>query len=206
MGNEALTRWAMGDSAEKATLIVTDRDTCANAPFTLPIDGFTGLLYNDPRGPYNRLRRHQGIDIFVDVAPGIQPVYAVYDGYVSRNRDWTSTLILRVPQDPLQPNRQIWVYYTHMADEVGNDFIEPAFERGTKEVFVQQGTLLGYVGNYDGNLPTRIWTHLHLSVVMDDGRGNYLNEYYIKNTLDPSPYFGIDVKYGSAETSSTICP
>ena len=45
-----------------------------------------------------------------------------------------------------------------MADEQGNDFIEPAFERGVSEVFVEQGTLLGYVGNYDGNMQSHWYT------------------------------------------------
>ncbi|HFC13019.1 MAG TPA: hypothetical protein ENJ56_09275, partial [Anaerolineae bacterium] len=44
VGNQALTRWAVGDSAERASLIVSKRDTCASAPFALPTDGFIGLL------------------------------------------------------------------------------------------------------------------------------------------------------------------
>lgn len=203
--NRAFVTWMRGDSAERADLIVTQRDTCPNAPFALPTDGFIGLLYGDPRGPYSLARRHQGIDIFIDQPIGTVPIYAAYDGYVSRERDWVSTVVLRIPEDPLQPDRQIWLYHTHMADEAGNDFIEPAFDRGAREVFVKQGTLLGYVGNYDGNQPSRIWPHLHLSVVLDDGNGQYLNEYFIANTLDPTPYFGIEVKYDSAEPGALTC-
>ncbi len=47
------------------------------------------------------------------------PVYAPYDAYLSRRADWKSTLVLRIPQDPLQPERQIWVYMTHLADAEG---------------------------------------------------------------------------------------
>lgn len=202
--NQDFVTWSGDDSAEKAALITVQRDPCPNAPFILPSDGFIGLLYSDPRGPYSESRRHQGIDIFTDQSPGTQPVYAAYDGYVTRQSDWTSTLIQRIPSDPLNSEQQIWIYYTHMADEDGNDFIEPAFKRGVREQFVERGTLLGYVGNYDGNKPSQIWTHLHLSVVKDDS-GRYANEYFIDNTLDPTPYLGIDVHYDSAEPGAAVC-
>ena len=142
----------------------------------LPAEGFIGLFYGDPRGPYSQLNRHQGIDIFSSHGVGVTPVYAAYDGYIRRESHWVSTLIQRVPQDPLNPDRQIWLYYTHMADQEGNDFIEPVFEKGAREIFVEQGTLLGYVGNYSGDPNRPVGTHLHFSIVLDDGVGNYLNE------------------------------
>ena len=41
-------------------------------------------------------------------------------------------MTLRLPDDPLYPGRQIWLYYTHMADKSGEqDFIEDAFPPGT---------------------------------------------------------------------------
>ncbi len=203
--NRQFVIWGSGSQVAREQLMTVQRERCADAPFILPADGFIGLLYGDPRGPYNRIRRHQGIDIFVDVEPGVQPVYAAYDGYITRQHDWVSTLIQRVPVDPLNPERTIWLYYTHMADEAGNDFIEPSFERGTFGFFVEQGTLLGYIGNYDGNVPSNIWTHLHFSVVQDDGSGKYLNEYYIDNTLDPTPYLGIDVSYENADGQRPEC-
>ncbi|MGB1249818.1 MAG: hypothetical protein ACPG8W_04245 [Candidatus Promineifilaceae bacterium] len=202
--NQDFATWAGEDSAEKASLITVQRDPCPGAPFILPTDGFIGLLFADPRGPYSTAHRHQGIDIFTDQDPGVQPVYAAYDGYISRDASWVSSVIQRVPSDPLNPTQQIWIYYTHMADEDGNDFIEPAFDRGVRELFVKQGTLLGYVGDYDGNKPSQIWTHLHLSVVLDDN-GSFANEYFIDNTLDPSIYLGIDVHYDSAEAGAATC-
>ena len=63
--------------------------------------------------------RHQGIDIFAGTDVGITPVYAAYDGYLTRQSDWKSTVIIRIPSDPLEPGRQIWTYYTHMADAEG---------------------------------------------------------------------------------------
>ncbi len=200
--NREFATWATGNENERATLIA-ERDPCAKAPFILPAEGYIGLFWNDPRSPYSQSRRHQGIDIFINEQPGTQPVYAVADGFIYREADWVSTVIQRIPSDPLQPGQQIWVYYTHMADAQGNDFIEPQFERGVTEVPIRQGELIGYVGNYDGNVPSRIWTHLHLSVVKDSD-GTYLNEYFIDNTLDPSPYFGTGLDYANQGTWTCV--
>ena len=194
--NGAMVLWARGDAAARASLVTVQRETCPGAPFVLPASGFIGLLYGDPRGPYSSNHRHQGIDIFSDSDPGTTPVYAAYDGYITREADWVSTLIQRVPRNPLNPDEQIWLYYTHMADATGKTvYIDPAFPPGTRELFVPQGTLLGYTGNYNGAAGGRIWTHLHFSIVRDDGHGHYLNELEIANTLDPSPFLGMVVNY-----------
>lgn len=195
-GSQTLLRWWRGDEAVRQSLMTVQREACPGAPFILPADGFIGLLYADPGGPYSEEQPHQGIDIFSDGEPGVTPVYAAYDGYITREPTWKSTLIQRVPQDPLNPQRQIWLYYTHMADKSGkNDFIEPAFAPGTREFFVEQGTLLGYTGDYSGSPVRSVWTHLHFSIVLDDGDGNYLNELIFGNTVDPSPYLGMDVVF-----------
>src|SRR5450759_4280288 len=85
---------------------------CGNAPFILPTDGFIGYLWDDTFDPSHR---HQGIDIFGGKNPGEVRVIAAVDGFLTRPPDWKSSLIIRVPHDPLQPERQIWTYYTHMA-------------------------------------------------------------------------------------------
>lgn len=193
------------DGAEnRPPLTVTQREICPNAPFVLPADGTIGLLYGDPRGPYSAANPHQGIDIFSNTEPGVTPVYAAYSGYIRRESDWRSALIQRVPDDPMQPGRQIWLYYAHMADEAGNSYIVDAFPPGTSEVFVEQGTLLGYTGNYNGNALRDIWVHIHFSIVQDDGLGRYRNELAFENTLDPSPYFGIALNYACGD-GSPIC-
>ncbi len=196
--NQSFLQWATGDQQARENLVTVQRDSCPGAPFILPSDGFIGLLYADPRGPYSNRNPHQGIDIFSNTAAGVTPVYAAYDGYVTREAEWRSTLIMRVPQDPLEPGRQIWLYYTHMADQEGNDFIEGSFEPGTREFFVEQGTLLGYTGDYNGNSARSVWVHAHFSVVKDDGNGRYLNELDFNNTLDPSPYLGMSLNYANA--------
>lgn len=196
--NRMFLAWGRGDQEQRAQLVTVQRDACAGAPFTLPSDGFIGLLYADPRGPYSRSRPHQGIDIFSNNEPGVSPVFAAYGGYITREPEWRSSLIIRVPDDPLQEGRQIWLYYTHMADREGNDFIEEFIPPGTRELFVEQGTLLGYTGDYNGNSRNDIWVHLHFSIVMDDGEGGYRNELEFDNTLDPSPYLGLPVRHGCA--------
>lgn len=200
-----LMSWWRGNAATRQALVTVQREACPGAPFVLPAEGFIGLLYADPRGPYSARNRHQGIDIFSEGDPGVTPVYAAYDGYITRERGWISTIIQRVPADPLNPGQQIWLYYTHMADREGNDFIEAAFAPGTRELFVKQGTLLGYTGNYNGNSPRTVWTHLHFSIVKDDGNGHYTNELEIENTQDPSPYLGMEVNYERASGDVVGC-
>jgi hypothetical protein len=93
-----------------------------------------------------------------------------------------------------------------MASRDGESFIEPAFPPGAGELFVEQGTLLGYTGDYNGNSPRTVWTHLHFSIVADDGAGNYTNELEFANTLDPSPYLGMEVNYERADDAAGCAP
>jgi len=161
---------------------------CGDAPFLMPTSGMIGYIWGDS---FRIGHHHTGIDIFAGTDAGLTPVYAAYDGYLTRLEDWKSSLILRIPEDPLQPDRQIWTYYTHLADPNGNTLIDSAFPAGTFEVFVPAGTFLGYQGNYSGTSGSPTGVHLHFSIVLDDGEGNFLNELEIKNTLDPSPYFNL---------------
>lgn len=163
-------------------------EACGEAPFLFPTNGLAGFLWDDSFRPGHR---HAGIDIFGGEGLGVTPVLAAYSGYLTRESDWKSSLIIRIPEDPLQPGRQIWIYYTHMADEQGNSYILPDYPPGTYEVYVQAGDLLGYQGNYSGDPGNPTGVHLHFSVVRDDGRGRFTNELEIENTYDPSPYLGL---------------
>lgn len=172
---------------------------CGDAPFLMPTEGFIGYLWDDSFKLFNR---HQGIDIFAGTDAGKTPVYAPYDGFVTREEGWKSSLIIRIPQDPLNPARQIWLYMTHLADPNGNSFIDSAFPPGTHDKPVFAGDLLGFQGDYSGNAAKPVGVHLHFSIVRDDGNGNYLNELDIANTLDPTPYLGFKVnakKLGKSE-------
>lgn len=161
---------------------------CGDAPFLMPTSGMIGFIWGDS---FRIGHHHTGIDIFAGTGVGLTPVYAAYDGYLSRLADWKSSLIIRIPEDPLQPDRQIWTYYTHLADADGSSLIDAAFPAGTAEVFVPAGTFLGYQGNYSGTPGDPTGFHLHFSIVLDDGEGGFLNELEIRNTLDPSPYFNL---------------
>ena len=119
---------------------------CGDAPFAFPTDGLVFGMWGQSYRPGHV---HSGIDIFPATEPGVTPVYAAYDGYLTRQADWTSTVIIRHPEDPLHPGEQIWTYYTHMASQDGSEsFVVEDFPPGTREVFVRAGTLLGYQGNY----------------------------------------------------------
>jgi len=161
---------------------------CGTAPFLFPTDGFAGFLWGDSMG---RLHSHQGIDIFGGTDVGITRVIAAYPGYLTRLPDWKSSVIVRVPNDPLNPGTQIWLYYTHMADQFGNSFISQEFPAGTDEKYIEKGTYLGNQGDYSGDPNNPVGVHLHFSIVKDDGNGQFKNELEIKNTLDPSPYLGL---------------
>jgi hypothetical protein len=175
---------------------------CPNAPFQQPSDGFIGFLWGDSFSPGHR---HQGLDIFAGTDPGLTPVYAAYPGYLSRMADWKSSLIIRIPEDPLQPGRQIWTYYTHMAAPSGTSYISSQFPQGTTEVFVDAGTLLGYQGNFSGDPGNPVGVHLHFSIVQDNGSGRFRNELEIANTLDPSPYFAMDLNANTNPDSLPVC-
>lgn len=176
---------------------------CGDAPFVFPTRGFVGYL----RGDRFRIgKRHQGIDIFGGTDAGLTPVYAAYPGYLTRLPDWKSSLIIRIPSDPLEPSRQVWAYYTHMADPSGASFIDPAFPPGTSEVYVEAGILLGTQGNYSGDPTNPVGVHLHFSLVKDDGTGRFLNELEFDNTLDLSPYFNLPLEAAQNKDQVPVCP
>jgi len=175
---------------------------CNDAPFSFPSDGMVGYIWDDS---FRVGHRHQGIDIFAGTDVGITPVYAAYAGYLSREPGWVSSLIIRVPSDPLNPGTQIWTYYTHMADAQGNSFIEAAYPMGSEEVYIEEGTLLGYQGNYSGDPANPVGVHLHFSVTKDDGGGKWLNELEIANTNDPSAYLGLKLNAGDNPDDIPLC-
>jgi len=175
---------------------------CGHAPFIIPTNGLIGYLWGDH---FKIGTTHQGIDIFGGSQPGITPVVAAYDGYLTRLADWKSSVIIRIPSDPLQRGRQIWTYYAHMADPDGQSFIVDQFPPGTTDVFVKAGTLLGFQGDYSGDPKNPVGVHLHFSVVKDDGKGGFKNELDIQNTYDPSPYLGLMLNIAQATDMFPAC-
>jgi len=175
---------------------------CGGAPFILPTDGFIGYLWGDTFRPSHR---HQGLDIFGGGDVNQTAVIAAYPGYLTRLPDWKSSVIIRIPDDPLRPGRQIWTYYTHLAEANGNSFIAPNFPPGSSEVYVEAGTLLGYQGNFSGDPFNPVGVHLHFSIVLDDGSGGFRNELEIGNTIDPSPYLGLPVNASQNRGEVPVC-
>lgn len=175
---------------------------CGTAPFIIPTDGFIGFLWDDS---FRIGHRHQGIDIFGGTEVNQTPVVAAYAGFLTRLPEWKSTVIIRIPDDPLQPGRQIWTYYTHLASPQGDSYISEQFPPGTYDQFVDVGELLGYQGNYSGTPGNPTGVHLHFSIVLDDGQGQFLNELENENTLDPSPYLGLQLKAGEEITVAPVC-
>jgi murein DD-endopeptidase MepM/ murein hydrolase activator NlpD len=187
LGRTSLVRAWLSDPITHADWAMHAGERCPGAVFVFPTDGFPGYLWGDT---FRLGHRHQGVDIFGGQDVDLTPVVAAYDGYLTRLPTWKSSVIIRIPSDPLQPGRQIWTYYTHMAGADGNSFIDQHFPPGTSEVFVQAGTLLGRQGNFSGDPNNPVGVHLHFSIVLDDG-GRFRNELEIGNTLDPSPYLGL---------------
>jgi murein DD-endopeptidase MepM/ murein hydrolase activator NlpD len=177
-------------------------ERCGQAPFRMPSSGLIGFFWGDM---FSLGHKHQGLDIFGPGGLGETPVVAAYDGYLTRLPEWHSAVIIRLPSDPLDPGRQIWLYYSHMADPEGNSFIVSDFPPGTHEKPVSAGTLLGYQGNYSGDASNPTGIHLHFSIVLDDGNGGFRNELDIRNTLDPSPYLGLQVNAESVGGDVAVC-
>jgi peptidoglycan LD-endopeptidase LytH len=189
------------DPASHPDLVIAAGTKCGEAPFIFPTTGVAGFIWDDSFRPGHR---HQGIDIFAGTEIDVTPVVAAYPGYLTRLPEWKSSVIVRVPSDPLQPGRQIWVYYTHMADPNGNSFISAEFPAGTYDKQVEAGTFLGRQGDYSGDPNNPVGVHLHVSIVKDRD-GHFLNELDINNTYDPSPYFGLALNARQNRDAIPVC-
>jgi murein DD-endopeptidase MepM/ murein hydrolase activator NlpD len=201
--NRKVISWIRNPQAHPEWMLKAGSRCKPSTPFAFPTDGFVGYLWDDSFRPGHR---HQGIDIFSPDGSGETAVYSTFDGYLTRLPDWKSTLIIRIPDDPLYPGSQIWTYYTHMADGTGKSYITEDFPPGTYNLFIPEGTLLGYQGNYSGTPGNPTGIHLHFSIVKDDGSGSFLNELKIQNTLDPSPYFDLPLNGKSNLADIPVCP
>lgn len=195
--------WAyLRDPAAHQELVIQPGARCGTAPFIFPTTGMVGYLWDDSFQPGHR---HQGIDIFAGTEVNVTEVIAAYPGFLTRQADWKSSLIVRVPDDPLQAGRQIWLYYTHMADANGDSLISADFPPGTQEKYIEAGTVLGRQGNYSGDPRNPVGVHLHFSIVRDDGKDHFTNELEINNTYDPSPYLGLRLNANDNPDQIPVC-
>lgn len=191
----------LSDSLSDSRYVIQAGSRCGDAPFLFPTTGVVGFLWDDS---FRFSHRHQGIDIFAGTDIDVTKVVAAYPGFLTRLPEWRSAVIVRVPSDPLEPGRQIWVYYTHMADPNGNSFISSDFPPGTYEKPVEAGAFLGYQGDYSGDPNNPVGVHLHVSIVKDKG-GQFMNELDINNTYDPSPYFGLALNAKTNPGQIPVC-
>ncbi|MFZ6026557.1 MAG: hypothetical protein ACOYYS_02475 [Chloroflexota bacterium] len=178
-------------------------ERCGDAPFAFPTDGFIGFLWDDS---FRMGHRHQGLDIFGGEGLGVTAVVVAYPGYLTRQDDWKSTVAIYLPEDPLHPGQAVWTYYTHLAAPDGTSYIVDDFPPGTEAQYVEAGTLLGYQGNYSGDPNNPVGIHLHFSIVKPDQAGKLMNELDIRNTLDPSPYLGLNVSARRNWGEVPVCP
>lgn len=185
-----LRAW-LADRGAYAAWEVHAGQRCANAALLMPTNGLIGFGWDDSFRPGHR---HSGFDIFSPLGvENMEPVVAARAGYLTRERDWISTVIIRHPNfSGVNPPVQVWTYYTHMAAADGmQSFVAAEFPPGTHEVFVEAGTVLGKQGTWSGtqHMPTGL--HLHFSVVRSKSDGGYANETRIDNTYDPGPLLGV---------------
>ncbi len=190
-----LRAW-FADPTAHADWAVTAGERCTDALMLIPTSGYIGFGWDDSFRPGHR---HSGLDIFSpDGATNVTPIVAAYDGYLTREEGWKSTVILRHPDFPaverlgITQGQQIWTYYTHMAARDGRtSFVAAAFPPGTHERFVKAGTLLGYQGNWGGSQVQFTGLHLHFSVVKSNTDGSYTDERAIENTYAPNLLLGL---------------
>jgi len=173
---------------------------CGDAPMIMPTNGYIGFGWDDSFRPGHR---HSGLDIFSpDGENNVTPIVAAYDGYLTREDGWKSTVTIRHPDFPAlaitdqkspSPGEQIWTYYTHMASRDGSvSYVDLAFPPGTYEQFVEAGTLLGYQGNWSGNPIQPTGLHLHFSVIKSKADGSYHDEREIGNTYETTQFLGLE--------------
>ena len=177
---------------------------CGQAPFIFPTDGFVGYLWGDSFRPGHR---HQGIDIFGGGDVDQTPVVAAYPGYLTRLPDWKSTVIIRIPHDPLDPGRQIWTYYTHMADEQRRTRSSPRSSRPARARSTLKPGRCSATRAITPATPATRWACTCTSrSCCDDGQGSFRNELEIRNTLDPSPYLGLPFNAATDTGEVPVCP
>lgn len=197
-GFDRITRigtWFDNPAAYEDWLVIGG-ERCPGAPMIFPSSGYIGVGWGDGAPP---MYQHTGYDIFSpDGADNVTPIYATYDGYLTRESNWRSAVIIQHPEFDDLPEitngEPIWTYYTHMASRDGTtSYISDEFPPGTYGKFVEAGTLLGYQGTWSGDPSnTRMGLHLHLSIVKSNPDGSYMNETIIENTYDPAPFLGIE--------------
>ncbi|MCI0549791.1 MAG: glycosyltransferase family 39 protein, partial [Anaerolineae bacterium] len=119
--------------------VTTSVDVCPTVVWRLPSDGSLGIQWSEG-----------AIDFFGQRNEDSIPVYAVADGFLTRLPDWVDAVAI-LHEDPLRPAEKVWSFYGGMAAANGTDsYIVEDFPKGTKNVPVKSGQILGYQGSWSG--------------------------------------------------------
>lgn len=169
---------------------------CSGAPFIAPTWGWQQTFWRQPISYVSADgdRLHDGIDLAqVNNQEGVEPVYAVCNGTLNPISKYSFRILCDTIDARFNvPNRNVYVYYTHMANKSGStSYILTPF-RGSSSVRVSQGQHLGYQGSYGVSK----YVHLHFSVNSQWGE---------RYNIDPSRYFGtaLDYQSGARATGKT---
>ncbi len=170
-------------------------EICGDGVMLMPSTGLIGVEYGDSFRPGHR---HSGFDIFSPTGQeNVTPIIAAYDGYLTREANWFSTVIIQHPDftdahPDFAKGETLWTYYTHMASADGTtSFVSEDFPAGTYNQFVEAGTVLGYQGRWSGDPDSPTGLHLHFSIVKSTPDGGYMDETDYGNTLDPLTFLGV---------------
>jgi hypothetical protein len=156
-------------------------EVCAGAPWRLPSSGVLGVRW-----------QAGGLEFYGRGNARAVPVYAVADGLLTRLPDWLDAVAIQ-HDDPLQPGRKVWSYYTGMADGNGADsYVAPEFPPGAAQIPVTAGQLLGYQGTWSGRAQWPMWMHVGFFVVPAEAPGAV--PVLPGLAQDPSPYLGLAIE------------
>jgi hypothetical protein len=170
-------------------------DACSGAIWRLPTDASLGIEWTK-----------SGIDFFGYGKEGSIPVYAVADGLLTRLPGWVDAIAI-LHDDPLNPAKKVWSYYSGMADDNGTEsYVLADFPAGITNIPVKSGQVLGYQGSWSGVPLWRKWVHTSFAVVdASGGQNSFPEEISAQITLDPVSYLGLNIDTGNKNLQALKC-
>jgi hypothetical protein len=169
-------------------------DSCPGAAWRMPSDGSLGIQWTDSY-----------IDIFGQGKEGSIPVYAVADGWLTRQSDWVDAVAI-LHEDPLRAGRRVWAIYGGMAAANGTDsFVVKDFPAGSRNIPVKSGQLLGYQGSWSGTPLWPTWVHTIFAVTKATQSDVFPKNITLPNILDPVPYLGLSLEAGNDNPQPLKC-
>jgi hypothetical protein len=172
----------------------TNVEICPGTSWRLPTDGSLGVQWKD-----------HIVDFFGQGKEGSIPVYAVADGFLTRETDWVDAVAI-LHEDPLRPGSRVWSVYAGMAAANGKDsFIVEDFPAGSRGFPVKSGQLLGYQGSWSGTPLWPTWVHTFFAVTKATQSEIFPKNITLPNILDPVPYLGLSLEAGNENPQPLKC-